>query len=88
MTIEAIRHKLASAQSNMERFQKLAGNPRLSRGAAIAAHSLARSYMAAVMLYRRALAYEIGKADAGKSAVNVTGSRQQLPYKSSPPLLP
>lgn len=58
MSIEEVQRKLVLAEHNAERYRKLAALPTLSLRAAFAAHQLARSYAAAVKLYRKALTYE------------------------------
>lgn len=87
MSIKEVQEKLALAEANAEHFQKLAAHPKLSFRAALAAHNSMRSYRAALELYRKALAYELEKAKAGKLSTSPPSARQP-PYRISPPLLP
>jgi hypothetical protein len=58
MSIEQVWRKLALAQANLDRYRKIAADPKVSHRAALAAQQLARSYQAAVALGEKALQYE------------------------------
>lgn len=64
MSIEEVRAKLQQA----EHYRLLANDPSLSLRAALAAHNLHRSYRAAAKLARKALEYELAKAQAAFEA--------------------
>lgn len=68
MSIEEVRAKLQLAEQNAEHFRALAANPNLSFRAALAAHNRYRSKRAAAILYRKALDYELAKAQAAFEA--------------------
>jgi hypothetical protein len=54
----SLAEKAKLTRAHLDRWNRIAADPHLSRPAALAAHNIVRSYRAALILCQKALAYE------------------------------
>ncbi len=81
-SLQDLQERQAKSLADLERFQQLAADPKLSPRAAAAAHHLARSAAASVRLGEKALAYATPHPDPETEKTLSLYRSLQLPLPS------